>query len=139
MNCSHDTNSERHHAAPVGCGMMLLGYCCASLAAALMLFVVGGSSSRSHGLRSDAVAVFAFSLIIMFLALLPAGFAITYAASRRIRSLRYYVLAGMGAALFASFISGFIFLPGGLYAVTILLFGGMVAGLVFWGVAGRNV
>jgi hypothetical protein len=137
MNGSHDTNSERHHAAPVGCGMMLLGYCCASLAAALMLFVVGGSSS--HGLRSDAVAVFAFGLIIMFLALLPAGFAITYAASRRIRSLRYYVLAGMGAALFASFISGFIFLPGGLYAVIIVLFGGMVAGFVFWGVAGRNV
>jgi hypothetical protein len=125
---------------------MILGYLSASLSAALLAF----DSSGWHGLRAGVAEVFLGWLVVVVFTFVPAFFAITYAAVSGIRSLWYYGLAAVGATLFALLFSGFLLLPlfpfagnpgwlsGWLHALARLILAGMVAGVVFWAVAGRK-
>jgi hypothetical protein len=100
--------------------MMIFGYCSASLAAALVLAVAGAAWSD---LRSGVIFVFVMWFAILLFTFAPAFLAITYAADHGIRSPWYYVLTGVGAALFPLLFAGLIlfWMPGGRYALTILV------------------
>jgi hypothetical protein len=150
MDGSPETNSERNHGAPVGCAMIIVAYCSAGLAACFVV-VVGLQFWTDNDIGSVVVigsrVVWVFLILPFILAYtaVPASFAIWHAGHRGIRSLRYYVLAGIGLGLLWFLFPGLILpglygdVSGWLFALTVLVLGGMVAGLVFWGVAGRNV
>jgi hypothetical protein len=98
-------------------------------------------------------------LVIAFVVMLPAYLVIDHAEARRIRRVGFYVLAGAGIAMIPwGCVVGFLVLvamhdpgsPGPLRPTAIQAFGaaalsfaivaaqGLVAGLVYWAVAGRT-
>jgi hypothetical protein len=130
--------------------MIILGYCSASLAAALVLFVgLGWNDLRTGGVIPVFVTTIFMAFVISLYALVPACLAIAYAADRGIRSLWYYVLAGIGPGLmFPLFVLAISHQPlerivsmephGWLNGLTVFVLGGMVGGFVFWGLVGRK-
>jgi hypothetical protein len=124
---------------------MIFAFLAASLTAAVVVVFMHAIFQDSlNDTRGFLVAVGVTWAVISLVALAPAFIAITYADSRSVRSVWYYILCGAGAALFfilVHLLVAAVSLRSSapiLGALVQLGIPGMVGGLVFWALAGRK-
>ena len=118
---------------------IFVGYLAACLAASFVIAIF----AFLVAIESEAPSLFKFlelaqvvTWMMIAYAAVPALAVIAYGEANRIRSPAFYVVAGAIAAS----VSSIMYIPGGLIGGLFLLVApiGLIAGLIYWRIAGRS-